>query len=133
MNAPADRAVVHAYRHLYRQGLKACHYASPARYMLIQSLRKAYRSSPAEAFDATRIQNTLRFLERATEVAGMEHKIFKNLLMTRYWEEDHLGREVRVTRVLGLGHIEHQLRASAFNHYNLTLDRLNESLGTCLK
>lgn len=96
MNAPADRAVIHAYRHLFRQGLKACHYATPARYMLLQSLRKAYRSSPVEAFDATKIKNTLGFLERATEVAGMEHKIFKNLLMSRYWEQDHITREMRV-------------------------------------
>lgn len=64
--------------------------------MLLQSLRKAYRSSPVEAFDAIKIKNTLGFLERATEVAGMEHKIFKNLLMSRYWEQDHITREMRV-------------------------------------
>lgn len=92
----ADRAVVHAYRHLYRQGLKAIHYSTPARYLLLQTLRKAYRSSPAEEFNATKINNTLRFLEQATKVAGMEHRILKNLLMARYWEQDHLAREVRV-------------------------------------
>jgi hypothetical protein len=64
--------------------------------MLLQSLRKAYRSSPIEAFNATRINNTLRFLERATEVAGMEHKILKNLLITRYWEQESLVKEMRV-------------------------------------
>ncbi|CAG8302510.1 unnamed protein product [Penicillium salamii] len=134
MNASqADRAVVHAYRHLYRQGLKAIHYSTPARYLLLQTLRNAYRCSPVEAFNATRIDNTIRFLERATEVAGMEHRILKNLLMARYWEQDHLAREVRVPRSLGLGQSETRLRTAAFNHYNLTLDRLNESLGTCLK
>ena len=91
-----DRSVVHTYRHLYRQGLKAIQYSTPGRHMLLKSLRKAYRSSPTEAFNATRINNTIRFLERATEVAGMEHKILKNLLMTRYWEQDHLAREFRV-------------------------------------
>lgn len=97
MNASqADRAVVHAYRHLYRQGLKAIHYSTPARYMLLKTLRKAYRSSPVEVFDATKINNTIQFLERATEAAGMEHRILKNLLMARFWEQDHLAREGRV-------------------------------------
>jgi hypothetical protein len=91
-----DRSVVHAYRHLYRQGLKAIQYSTPGRHMLLKSLRKAYRSSPIETFDAVRINNTIRFLKRATEVAGIEHKILKNLLMTRYWEQDYLARDFRV-------------------------------------
>ncbi|KAJ5855746.1 uncharacterized protein N7529_009690 [Penicillium soppii] len=97
-----DRSVVHAYRHLYRQGLKAIQYSTPGRHMLLKSLRKAYRSSPIETFDAVRINNTIRFLKRATEVAGIEHKILKNLLMTRYWEQDYLARDFRVPRSLGL-------------------------------
>jgi hypothetical protein len=91
-----DRSVVHAYRHLYRQGLKAIRYSTPGRHLLLKSLRSAYRSSPSESFDAVRIDNTIRFLERATEVAGMEHKILRNLLMTRYWEQDHLAKDFRV-------------------------------------
>ncbi|KAF4770396.1 hypothetical protein N7455_007441 [Penicillium solitum] len=128
-----QRAMVHAYRHLYRQGLKAIQYSTPGRHMLLKSLRQSYRSSPSEDFNPAKINNTLRFLERATEVAGMEHKILKNLLLARYWEQAHLVRESRVPRSLGLGHVENQLRTSAFDHYNLTLDRLNESLGTCLR
>lgn len=91
-----QRAMVHAYRHLYRQGLKAIQYSTPSRYMLLKSLRQSYRSSPSEEFDPAKINNTLRFLERATEVAGMEHKILKNLLLARYWEQGHLVRESRV-------------------------------------
>jgi hypothetical protein len=90
------RAVVHAYRHLYRQGLKAIQYSTPGRYILLKSLRKSYRSSPPEEFDPSKIANTIRFLERATEVAGMEHKILKNLLLARYWQQDHLAKEARV-------------------------------------
>ncbi|KAJ5129224.1 uncharacterized protein N7515_005263 [Penicillium bovifimosum] len=127
------RAVVHAYRHLYRQGLKAIQYSTPGRYILLKSLRKSYRSSPSEEFDPAKIANTIRFLERATEVAGMEHKILKNLLLVRYWQQDHLAKEARVPRSLGLGPVEQHLRTSVFEHYNLTLDRLNESLGTCLR
>lgn len=91
-----QRAVVHAYRHLYKQGLKAIQYSTPGRYMLLKSLRKSYRASPSEEFDPAKIFNTLCFLERATEVAGMEHKILKNLLLARYWEQDHLAREARL-------------------------------------
>lgn len=36
-------------------------------------------------------------------------------------------------RSLGLGNAEHQLRKSAYDQLNLTVERLNESLGTCLK
>lgn len=90
------RAVLHAYRHLYRQGLKAIQYSSPGRYILLKSLRNSYRSAPSEAFDPAKIANTLRFLERATEIAGMEHKILKNLLLAKYWEQGHLAREARV-------------------------------------
>jgi hypothetical protein len=91
-----QRAMVHAYRHLYRQGLKAIQYSTPGRHMLLKSLRKSYRSTPSEEFDPVKINNTLRFLERATAVAGMEHKILKNLLLARYWEQGHLVRESRV-------------------------------------
>ncbi|KAJ5761898.1 uncharacterized protein N7511_005280 [Penicillium nucicola] len=136
MNTPIQamvdrRAVVHAYRHLYRQGLKAIQYSTPGRYMVLKTIRKAYRS-PSEQFDPTKIAKTLRFLEQATEVAGMEHKILRNILMARYWEQDHLTKDSRL-RGLGLGHVENQLRTSASDHLNLTLDRLNESLGTCLR
>ncbi|KAJ5549762.1 hypothetical protein N7535_002296 [Penicillium sp. DV-2018c] len=127
------RAVVHAYRHLYRQGLKAIQYSTPGRYILLKSLRESYRSSPSEEFDPAKIVNTIRFLDRATEVAGMEHKILKNLLLVRYWQQDHLAKEARVPSSLGLGPVEKQLRTSVFEHYDLTLNRLNESLGTCLR
>ena len=36
-------------------------------------------------------------------------------------------------RSLGLGNEEQKLRKSAYDQLSLTLKRLNESLGTCLK
>lgn len=92
MNAP----VLHAYRHLYRQGLKVIRYSTPSRHVLRSTLRKAFRSSETRDFDPSRIANTLRFLERATEVAGLEHKIVRNLLLTRYWQVPEIARESRV-------------------------------------
>ncbi|KAJ5489597.1 hypothetical protein N7539_004487 [Penicillium diatomitis] len=125
--------VVHAYRHLYRQGLKAIRYSTPSRHVLRTSLRASFRDSPPTEFDSLRISNTLRFLERACNVAGLEHKILKNLLLSRYWELPNIAKESRVLRSLGLGKEEQKLRKVAYNQLSLTLKRLNESLGTCLK
>ncbi|KAJ5622826.1 hypothetical protein N7490_011431 [Penicillium lividum] len=94
-------------------------------------MRSAFRSPHAE-LDPTRIANTIRFLERATEIRGLEHKILKNLMLARYWENPPT-RETRVLKSLGLFSEEERLRNMAYEHYNLTLQRLNESLGTCLK
>ena len=93
----ADRqAIVHAYRHLYRQGLKVIRYSTPARFALRSTLRNAFRSSSGEDFDPVRIANTLHFLETATETAGLEHKIVRNLLFVRWWEMPHIAKESRM-------------------------------------
>lgn len=86
---------IHAYRHLYRQGLKVIRYSKPARYTLRSILRTAFRS-PSEQFEPSRIANTLRFLERATGTANLEHKIVKNILITRYWETTPIGKDSRM-------------------------------------
>ncbi|KAJ5138073.1 hypothetical protein N7526_004306 [Penicillium atrosanguineum] len=129
----ADQAVVHAYRHLYRQGLRTIRYATPGRHVLRSTLRTSFRSTPRDEFDPSRIANTLRFLERAADATGFEHKIVKNLLFARYWELPNIAKESRTLRALGLGKLETRFRKSAYRHYSSTLERLNESLGTCLK
>ncbi|CAI7588135.1 unnamed protein product [Penicillium pancosmium] len=129
---PSKTAVLHAYRHLFRQGLKVIRYSTPGRYTLRTIMRRSFRSS-SEQFDAPRIANTLRFLERATAAANMEHKIVKNILITRYWETTPIGKDSRMLRNLGLFKEEVVLRQSAYEQFNLTLERLNESLGTCLR
>ncbi|KAJ5151814.1 hypothetical protein N7492_010109 [Penicillium capsulatum] len=126
-------ARLQAYRHLYRQGLKAIRYSTPGRHVLRSTLRMAFRSSQAQDFDQARIANTLRFLERATDVAGLEHKIVKNLLLTRYWQVPGIAKESRVLKVLGLGREQEKFRQMAYHQHSLMLDRLNASLGTCLK
>ena len=95
----ADRiqpqTIVHAYRHLYRQGLKAIQYSTPARHVLRSTMRDSFRST-RDKFDPSRIANTLRFLERATNMTGFEHKIVKNLLLARYWELPQIAKESRM-------------------------------------
>lgn len=91
-----QRAVISAYRHLYRQSLKAVRYSTPARHVLVRTLRSSFRSTPISEFDSLKIANTLGFLRRASDIMGLEHKIVKNLLMVRYWEQPHVHRDVRV-------------------------------------
>lgn len=86
--------VIHAYRHIYRQALKAIRYSTPARHVLRSTMRSAFRST--HDLDPQKIANTLRFLERATEVRGLEHKIVKNLLLARYWETPQNVKESRM-------------------------------------
>lgn len=93
----ADRgAIISAYRHLYRQGLKAVNYSTPARHVLVRILRSSFRSTPVSEFNPLKIANTLGFLRRASDIMGLEHKIVKNLVMVRYWEQPHVHRDVRV-------------------------------------
>ncbi|KAL2002480.1 hypothetical protein VTN02DRAFT_6702 [Thermoascus thermophilus] len=126
-----QRALIHAYRHLYRQGLKVVNYSTPSRHVLLQILRSSFRSGSREDFDPERISNTLRFLQRASESTGLEHKIVKNLIMVRYWEQPHVKKDVRVVK--GQDKKEIHLRKNANNHFNATLMLLNESLGICLR
>ncbi|KAA8652243.1 uncharacterized protein ATNIH1004_001147 [Aspergillus tanneri] len=127
------QAILHAYRHLYRQGLKVVNYSTPSRHVLLHTLRSSFRSGSPQDFDPQKIANTLRFLQRARDVAGMEHKIVKNILIARYWEQPILNKEFRILYGLGINQKEASLRESANEQFNLTLMLLNESLGTCLR
>lgn len=84
--------VVQAYRRLYRTALQAVLFSKPARYQIRTALRTAFRQSPASAFSPRRIENTVKFLERARLHNGMEHKIVKNLLQVRWWQQSGKAR-----------------------------------------
>ncbi|KAL2221412.1 hypothetical protein M432DRAFT_273185 [Thermoascus aurantiacus ATCC 26904] len=126
-----QRAIVLAYRHLYRQGLKLVNYSAPARHVILRILRSSFRSASRDDFDPERISNTLHFLQRASEYRGLEHKIVKNLIMVRYWEQPQVKKDVRMVK--GQDKKEIHLRKNANSHFNATLMLLNESLGTCLR
>jgi hypothetical protein len=87
----ANEAVVHAYRHLYRQSLRAVQFSKPARYTLRDRLRLAFRKGSAQDFEPSKVQNTLEFLQYATRENGLEHKIIKNLLFV-WWTQEKGGR-----------------------------------------
>jgi hypothetical protein len=89
-------SIVHAYRHLYRKGLQAIRYATPQRHVLRRSLRSSFRSGSHADFDPKKIARTLEFFERASESTSLEHKIIKNLMFVRYWEQPHIKKEAKV-------------------------------------
>jgi len=87
----ADKAIVHAYRHLYRHSLRAIQFSKPARYTLRDRLRLAFRKGSATDLDPQRVRNTVEFLQYATRENGLEHKIVKNLLFV-WWIQKNGGR-----------------------------------------
>ncbi|KAL4946197.1 hypothetical protein BDV06DRAFT_218526 [Aspergillus oleicola] len=128
-----QQTIVQAYRQLYRQGLKAVNYSTPSRHVLVKTLRSSFRSSLAQDFDPQRITNTLTFLEKATDVSGLEHRIVKNLLMIRYWDQPGVKSHLRLIKGLQINQRDPSLRKDAREQFDRTLMLLNESLGTCLR
>lgn len=84
--------VIHAYRHLYRAGLRAVCYSQPARTSFRDLLRGAFRSKDAQ-LDERALKRTLWFLKAAGRELGMEHKIVRNMLMVQYWKQETAKRE----------------------------------------
>lgn len=78
--------VLLAYKHLFREGLRAVQYSKPSRYTLQRILRSSFRSEPAVNFNQQRVDNTLHFLRMAARETGIEHKVLKNLLIVRFWQ-----------------------------------------------
>ena len=89
----SGQEIVRSYRQLYRHGLHAVQYATPAKYTLKILLRNAYRTGNAADYDAQKINNTLTFLEGAAKERGLEHKIVKNLLHTWYWSVNYTKKK----------------------------------------
>ncbi|XWX01857.1 hypothetical protein V2A60_009886 [Cordyceps javanica] len=107
--------ILHAYRHLYKGLLRGVQYSIPARYIVRDQIRLAFRQDPAasaptshgeaapavagpEAWDAGAIKRTLWFLSAAGRENGLEHRILRNLVRmhseraapTRRWRRAQL-------------------------------------------
>jgi hypothetical protein len=101
--APAMTLTIpQAYRNLYRATLRATLYSSPARFIIRNRLRSAFRAPPSKQpypFDPSRISRTLLFLRSAAESPNLERKVVKNLV--RVWgERERLLKQSKQTRVL---------------------------------
>jgi hypothetical protein len=84
--------IVRSYRSLYRYGLRAVQYSSPARHILRKEIRHAYQNNTAADFDAGKIENTLNFLRSAAEERGWAHRILKNLIHIWWGAASSAGR-----------------------------------------
>lgn len=145
MSVPDRTAVIHAYRHLYRGLLQAVQYSKPARYTARNQLRTAFRKEDPSAFDQQKINRTLDFLKYAAQERGLEHRMVKSLLHTKYLTKDEIYLYVLMKRGLQtLANRRHstktartafqkQIRETARTHYDMTLAMLNDSMGLCLR
>lgn len=91
-----QKEIIVAYRHLYRQCLKVVSYSAPSRHVLLRILQLSFRSGSGPDFDPQKIANTLLFLRRASTSTGLEHKIVKNIVMLRYWEQPRVKKDTRM-------------------------------------
>jgi len=85
MGATSPSEIIHAYRHLFRGLLRAVQFSKPARYTARDQLRDAFRHEDPVSFDPRKISRTVEFLRLATQEAGLEHQILKNILRVN-WE-----------------------------------------------
>jgi hypothetical protein len=130
-----------SYRLLLRSSLLAVRYAAPARYVLLQRIRRAFRSSPVTDYDPRRIANTVTFLNNAAKDRGMEHKVVKGLVQVwehekRQWAERQTPYLIRHRRKKGgIGGEEHGggVVCQAYDQWYWTIGMLNESLGLCIR
>ncbi|KAI1008155.1 hypothetical protein K3495_g52 [Podosphaera aphanis] len=130
MSATGTLTVRHAYRHLYRGLLHAVQYSKPARYIARDELRTAFRKEDASNFDPLRVSRTIEFLGLAAKYAGMEHRMVKNILHTKYWIKNN-AQYKPVTRIKDKA--QRQLRSNAMAHYDRTIAMLNDSMNLCLR
>ncbi|KAL7819214.1 hypothetical protein V8C44DRAFT_317328 [Trichoderma aethiopicum] len=133
--AATNLDVTHAYRRLYRSLLQAVRYSAPARYVVRDQLRAAFRERgpAAKELDAEGVKRTVWFLEAAAKERGLEHKILKNLVRVRL----ESGFGVRSWRK-ALNDAKQksdvkELQREGMTHYNMTVAMLNKSMGLCLR
>ncbi|KAI0124903.1 hypothetical protein BJ170DRAFT_480804 [Xylariales sp. AK1849] len=133
----ADIQVIHAYRQLYRSGLRAVQFSKPARYVYRDRLRVAFREKDAK-LEPTSVARTVQFLEAAGRTRGLEHKVLKNLLMVAFYRHFAYRQSMRRQRISNERNnkqtdFTRHTEATAFKHYDMTLAMLNRSMGLCLR
>lgn len=117
--------ITHAYRHLLRGLLRSVQYSKPSRYVVLERLRSAFRTSPAGEFNAQKISRTLEFLDGATKVKGLEHKIVKNLCLVWGMRKKHPWQHTLKDNQL--------FKQIAYEQFDRSVEALNESMGMCIK
>lgn len=140
----SQQEIVHAYRHLFRNGLRAVQFSKPARFTLRDKLRALFRRGSVADFESSRIQNTLEFLRHASTHNGLEHKIVKNLMHV-WWVQERGGKTRTIAKnmyvecstaqqvlICSRNHDETLIRTTIFDSFNHSISMLNESMDMCL-
>ncbi|KAK0705280.1 hypothetical protein B0H67DRAFT_377761 [Lasiosphaeris hirsuta] len=134
--------IVAAYRHLYRHSLRAVQFSKPSRFVIRDQLRAAFRDPKASAatFDRERVRRTIWFLKAATQEAGLESRILKNLVRVRWQREREqryrtwkvlLQKEKQMTAKSPK--LPHPINGTEYTHYDNTIAMLNDTMGLCLR
>ncbi|KLU81673.1 hypothetical protein MAPG_00758 [Magnaporthiopsis poae ATCC 64411] len=123
--------IIFAYRRLYRAGLEAVMYSQPARTMVRDHLREAFRDkSRAASFDRQRVLQTCHFLRSAARERGLAHRIVRGLLEIAW----HRRRKERLPfHMLKLRKSQDHIEKTAYVHYEKTIDMLNRTMNLCLR
>ncbi|KAJ4316859.1 hypothetical protein N0V84_007651 [Fusarium piperis] len=119
---------IHAYRRLYRCLLKAVQHTIPARFVVRDQLRSAFRE-PGAKYDAKGIQRTIWFLEAAAKEKGMEHRILKNLIKVQLRRGYHSSWQAMRGERSPMGIV----KMTAYQHYDMTVAMLNKTMGLLLR
>ncbi|RSL72661.1 hypothetical protein CEP54_000604 [Fusarium duplospermum] len=119
---------IHAYRRLYRCLLKAVQYTLPARFVVRDQLRSAFRE-PGAKYNARGIQRTIWFLEAAAKEKGMEHRILKNLIRVQLRRGYYKSWQPMKGETSPMGLV----KMTAYQHYDMTVAMLNRTMGLFLR
>ncbi|KAK4644879.1 hypothetical protein QC761_308805 [Podospora bellae-mahoneyi] len=93
MTTPTTTELLTSYRHLYRSALQAVQYSKPARYVIRDQLRLAFRDrSNLATYHPERIRRTVWFFHAASQSRGLEHRICKTLVRV-HWERTRVDRK----------------------------------------
>ncbi|KAG4303463.1 hypothetical protein PCK1_000427 [Pneumocystis canis] len=125
MNQAEVRAL---YRQFWRVGHQAVRHAIPAKYIIHDKIREAFRASCPSV---EKINNTLEFLINAGERKGLEYAILKNLCRLHHSKKLYIKR--RKKPLSSFKAEELSLYEKVYDECNLTLHMLNETCVLCLR
>jgi hypothetical protein len=74
---------------MYKGLLQAVQYAKPARRIVRDQVRQAFRDEKG-TLDQEALKRTIWFLDAAAKERGLEHKILKNLVNMHHYRTRHL-------------------------------------------
>ncbi|KAF6825375.1 mitochondrial carrier protein [Colletotrichum plurivorum] len=125
------------YRCLYRSALRAVQYSIPARFVVRDQLRAAFRNDGG-VLNKEVAQRTNWFLHAAAKERGLEHKVLKNLVRIAY--ERNKQKQWRAAYIKDssqqgkpLLQATKAFDATAYDHFDMTLAMLNKSMGLGLR